>query len=181
MPKFVPLAAAAAAVTLVAVGAAVAGSTKATYTYKAVLAAGTEIPKPKAPASAKGLFTATVTDSGTSRIVKWKLTFTGLSGKAVAAHIHKGKAGSAGGVLLPLCGPCTSGQSGQATISRDVADALERGLAYANVHTVKNAAGEIRGQAKLVKRVGAPSTEPAPTPTTPAPGSGGSDAPGYGY
>lgn len=181
MPKFVPLAAAAAAVALVAAVAAVAGSAKAVYTYKAVLAVGTEVPRPKAPATAKGLFTATVTDSGTSRIVKWKLTFTGLSGKAVAAHIHKGKAGSAGGVLLPLCGPCTSGQSGQATISSDVADALERGLAYANVHTARNAAGEIRGQARLVKRVGAPSTEPEPTPSNPAPGSGGSDAPSYGY
>ena len=30
-------------------------------------------------------------------------------------------------------------------ISRAVADALERGLTYAYVHTAKNAAGEIRG------------------------------------
>jgi hypothetical protein len=168
---------AAAAVALAVVGMALASSAKTVSTYRAVLASGSEVPKPKAPGAAKGLFKATVTADGTARTIRWTLTFSGLSGKAVAAHIHKGKAGVSGGVILSLCGPCKTGQTGQTKISKDAADALERGVAYVNVHTVKNAGGEVRGQARLVDRVGTPSTEPNPTPTTPDPGGD----PGYGY
>jgi hypothetical protein len=177
MPKIVSLAA--AVVALVVVGVALASSTKTVSTYRSVLAPGSEVPKPKAPAKARGLFTATVTADGNVRTIRWTLTFSGLSGKAVAAHIHKGKAGVAGAVVLSLCGPCKTGQTGQTKISKDAADALEHGLAYVNVHTAKNAGGEVRGQAKLVKRVGAPpATEPTPTPTTPDDGGGKTD-PGY--
>jgi len=167
------------AVALAVVGAALAGSVKTVSTYRSVMAPGAEVPKPKAPATAKGLFTATVTENGSVRTIRWTLTFSGLSGKAMAAHIHKGKAGVSGGVVLSLCGPCKTGQTGQAKISKDAADALESGLAYVNVHTARNTAGEVRGQAKLVKRVGVPSTEPDPTATTPGYGGRGSDPPGY--
>jgi CHRD domain-containing protein len=147
--------------------------------YRTALSAGAEVPKPKAPVGAGGLFTATVTENGGTRSIRWTLTFRKLSGKAVAAHIHRGKPGIAGGVLFPLCGPCTSGQTRRATIAKSVADALERGSAYVNVHTTKNAAGEIRGQVKLVKKTVSttppPQTEPppdetAPDETTPYPG-----------
>jgi hypothetical protein len=176
MMKIVSLVA--AAVALAVVGVALASSAKTVYTYKSAMTAGTEVPKPKAPATAKGLFTATVTENGSTRTIQWKLTFSGLSGKAVAAHIHRGKAGVSGGVLLALCGPCKTGQTGQAKISKDAADALERGLAYVNVHTTKNAAGEVRGQVKLVDQ--APSTGTGPTTTTPDPTTTTPD-PGYGY
>ena len=61
-------------------------------------------------------------------------------------------------------------------VSKDVADVLERGVAYVNVHTSKNAAGEIRGQIKLLNHV--TSTTPTPDPgttttITPPPGYGG--------
>jgi hypothetical protein len=157
------------------VSVALASSAKTVSTYRAVLAPGSEVPKPKAPAKAKGIFTATVTADGNLRTIRWTLTFSGLSGKAGAAHIHKGKAGVAGGVILSLCGPCRTGQTGQAKISKDAADALEHGLAYVNVHTTKNAGGEVRGQAKLVNRVGTPATQPSPTPTTPDTGGGTTD------
>jgi hypothetical protein len=47
---------------------------------------------------------------------------------------------------------------------------MRRGTAYVNVHTAKNSAGEVRGQAKLTKTVlgqpaPPPSTEPPPPPT----------------
>ena len=177
MTKIVSLVA--TAVALAVVGVALASSAKTVYTYRSVMAPGAEVPKPKAPATAKGLFTATVTENGSVRTIRWTLTFRALSGKAVAAHIHRGKAGVSGGVLLALCGPCKSGQTGQAKISKNAADALERGLAYVNLHTARNAAGEVRGQAKLVKRVGAPSTDPDPTTTTPDPGGGGGYPPSY--
>ena len=52
----------------------------------------------------------------------------------------------AGPVVVPLCGPCRNGQVGKATITAATISAIESGKAYVNVHTAKNAAGEIRGQ-----------------------------------
>ena len=59
------------------------------------------------------------------------------------------KVGVAGNVIVPLCAPCKSGGTGKATISKSMITALEAGKTYVNVHTVKNAAGEIRGQVKV--------------------------------
>jgi Cu/Zn superoxide dismutase len=116
-------------------------------TVKTTLRASQERPKPKGKlAKATGTFTATVTRSGTSGVVVWRLTFGKLSGKAVAAHIHSGARGKPGPVIVPLCSPCKSGARGRATVSSSVLDALESGRTYVNVHTKKNPAGEIRGQ-----------------------------------
>jgi hypothetical protein len=76
----------------------------------------------------------------------WKLTFEHLTGKATAAHIHIAKRGKAGPVAIPLCGPCTSGMSRTSVVTSAQVNAMKKGDAYVNVHTVKNAAGEIRGQ-----------------------------------
>ena len=136
---------------LAVVGVAAASVAKETYSYHATMTAKQEVPAPKgAPATAGGVFTATVTENGAKRSITWKLTFHNLSGKAVAAHIHMGKPGVAGGVILALCGPCTSGMTGNASTTTAVGDALEHGKAYVNVHTAKNAGGEIsrRGQAR---------------------------------
>jgi hypothetical protein len=167
-------------VVLVVTGLAVASVSADTYTYRSTLSARVEVPKPAAPARAAGGFTATVTKNGSARAIRWTLTFRNLSGKAVGAHIHRGLPGIAGPVMVALCGPCRTGQTGRATITRSAADALERGAAYVNVHTAKNAAGEIRGQVKLVRRGTAPSPQPQPQPepepeqppagTTPYPG-----------
>ena len=169
------------AVAGVIAGVALAGSAGSTHSYRATLAPGAEVPKPKAPAGASGAFTATVTASGSTRTIRWKLTFKGLTGKAMAAHLHKGKPGVAGAVIVPLCGPCRSGQTGQVKVSHDTADVLEQGRAYVNVHTTKNAAGEIRGQVMLLgspTSTGPVSPPPVTTTTTPPPPYGG-DPPGY--
>lgn len=92
--------------------------------------------------TAKGLFTAKLV----GRKLTWKLTFSGLTGKAMAAHIHMGKTGVAGPVLVPLCGPCKSGAHGSTSVSSAVKRALTHHKAYVNVHTAKNPNGEIRGQ-----------------------------------
>jgi CHRD domain len=175
MRKLVLVVGAAAALTLATLALAAARSES--YSYRTALSAGAEVPKPNAPAGAAGLFTATVTEgAGEKRTIRWTLTFRKLSGKAIAAHIHRGKAGVAGGVLFALCGPCTSGQSRTATVAKSVADALEHGSVYVNVHTKKNAAGEIRGQIKLVRKSTStapppqPQPEPPPAETTPYPG-----------
>ena len=120
-------------------------------TVKTTLRASQERPKPKGKvAKAKGTFTATVTRSGSSGLIVWKLTFGKLTGKAVAAHIHSGARGKAGAVIVPLCAPCKSGRTGRATVSASVLSALESGRTYVNVHTLKNPAGEIRGQLAAV-------------------------------
>ena len=142
--------AAIALVALVTTAAALAAVTKGSYSYKATMTPKQEVPKATAPAKAGGSFTATVTESGTKWSIRWTLTFRNLSGKAGAAHIHMGKPGTSGAVLFGLCSPCKSGANGRASISKDVADALEHGNAYVNVHTAKNPPGEIRGAATLV-------------------------------
>jgi hypothetical protein len=111
--------------------------------WSAKLTAAQEIPKQvvKAP-SAKGAFSATLT--GTT--LKWKLTFSGLSGPASAAHIHLGAMGKAGGVVVALCGPCKTGVRGSAKLTKALIAAARKHKLYVNVHTAKNPNGEIRGQ-----------------------------------
>jgi hypothetical protein len=122
-----------------------------TASIKTTLRASQERPKPKGKlAKAKGTFTATVSRTGTSGVITWRLTFAKLSGRAIAAHIHNGARGKAGPVIVPLCAPCRSGAHGRATVTATVLDALESGKTYVNVHTPKNPAGEIRGQIPAV-------------------------------
>jgi hypothetical protein len=85
-------------------------------------------------------------DTAGKYTANWKLTFHTLTGKATGAHIHKGSAGKAGPVIVPLCAPCKSGQAGTAKVSKAAVTAIEKGGAYVNVHTARNAAGEIRSQ-----------------------------------
>ena len=161
-----------------ALGGLAAGAGSAdVFTYRTTLTAGAEVPKAVAPAGAGGVFSSTVTKNGGAYSLSWKLTYRRLSGPAIAAHVHRGRAGTAGGVILALCGPCRSGQTGRVRITRAVAEAMRRGTAYANVHTQRNGAGEIRGQLKLTTTaLGSappPAAEPAPPPPTYA------EPPGY--
>jgi hypothetical protein len=128
--------------TLVLAGAGLGAGTGATK-LTAKLNNAQEVPKPNA-SGGSGRFTGTLT----GRSLKWKLTFTNLSGPGQAAHIHLAKRGKAGPVGVPLCGPCRSGAHGKTTVPANVARALRSGSAYVNVHTAKNADGEIRGQIK---------------------------------
>ena len=119
--------------------------------WVATLTGGAEVPKPKGvKQGAGGTFTVTVTEQGGAYTASFKLFYRKLTGKAVAAHVHKGKPGKAGPVVLSLCGPCTNGKSGKAAVSKAVVDAMKAGAAYVNVHTARNAAGEIRGQVKKI-------------------------------
>ena len=134
-------------------GVALAGSSSETYRLSSKLSAGAEVPKPTGvPAAATGKFTGTTVEPKTGKVrLSWKLTFSHLSGKATAAHIHLGRKGKAGTVLVALCGPCHSGQTGRALVARSVERNLEAGKTYVNIHTAKNPAGEIRGQVKVTE------------------------------
>lgn len=110
-----------------------------------------EVPKAKGNVrGARGTFTATMTKSGTTGRIAWRLSFSGLTGRAMAAHIHTGKRGKAGPVIVPLCGPCRSGVRRSAELTASVLSALEAGRAYVNIHTGRNPGGEIRSQIAAV-------------------------------
>ena len=132
------------------VSGVLASTTETPTKHRAVLTGGAEVPKPTGlKAGAAGTFTvSSVAKQGGKYVATFKLSYRNLTGKAVAAHIHKGKPGKAGPVLVALCGPCTSGKSGKVTITKAAETAIETGGTYVNVHTAKNAAGEIRGQVK---------------------------------
>jgi hypothetical protein len=140
------------AVTALAItGLALAAPQKDTYNLTANLRARSEVPRPTGvPVGANGLFTGKVVELANDKAkLSWRLTFSKLSGAAGAAHIHAGKPGKAGPVMVALCGPCRSGQRGTATLTHAQFAKIEAGTTYVNVHTAKNAAGEIRGQLKV--------------------------------
>ena len=142
-----------AVIALAFAGFAFAAAQGDSYGVSASLKASSEVPKPSGvPAGATGKFTGTAVELANNKArITWKLTFSHLSGQAIAAHIHIGKAGKAGPVALALCGPCRSGQKGKGTLTHAQLAKLEAGSAYVNVHTQKNAGGEIRGQIKLTE------------------------------
>jgi hypothetical protein len=141
-----------------------------TFQLQATLTARAEVPKPTGvPSGAGGSFTGRATEQGSRARLTWRLTFRNLSGRAMAAHIHAGRPGKAGAVLVGLCGPCRSGQRGSATLTGAQLRSLRAGRTYVNVHTARNAAGEIRGQVKATRTDsggGPPPPEPPP-PTEP--------------
>jgi hypothetical protein len=149
MKRLTSVLAAGAVLLLVTAGLAF-GMARDTYKVGATLNAKSEVPAPKGAPGATGSFSGKyVEKKDGSAVFTWKLSFSNLTGSATAAHIHMGKPGVAGGVIVPLCGPCTSGKAGKTTITKANIDAIEGGKAYVNVHTTKNPGGEIRGQVKL--------------------------------
>jgi hypothetical protein len=83
-------------------------------------------------------------------MLHWSVTYSGLSGPAIAAHIHGPAArGANAGVLIPFRAS-PSPITGEAKITPAQAGDLQAGLYYVNIHTAANPGGEIRGQ--LAKR-----------------------------
>jgi len=143
------LAVSAGAVALGALASGVATANGATK-VAAPLTAAQEVPPPSGvSAQARGTFTGTIAEGRSPRL-NWRLSFRGLTGPALQAHVHVGRPGVAGPVVVTLCGPCATGAKGSAPISAAVRRALLDGTAYVNVHTDRNGSGEIRGQVGLV-------------------------------
>jgi CHRD domain len=123
-----------------------------------------ETPSLNSPGSGK--FKATLA----SDKITFELTYQNLTGNPLFAHVHIGQKGVAGGVSFFLCGggtkpacpASTSGTVSGTVVAADVLGPTAQGfnpgdlgavlaairahVAYANIHTPKFPAGEIRGQ-----------------------------------
>ncbi len=130
--------------------------TPTTVTYTASLNAANERPTPNGSA-ATGTATYTLTGNSLSYVV----SVSGLTGPAIASHIHVGPATASGPVIVPyVTGSVASGNVAAGTIdltqpisngtSSITGDSLKvllnNGGAYTNVHTDLYKGGEIRGQ-----------------------------------
>ena len=143
MKKLVSALALGAVAALVVASLALAGHRASPVKVGAALTAAGEVPAQVVKdTKAKGSFAGQIT----GKKLTWTLTFSGLTGPATAAHIHMGGMHQSGPVVVPLCGPCKAKESGTATLTAAVLKALKVHKLYVNVHTAKNAAGEIRGQ-----------------------------------
>ncbi len=146
MPRTRVLAAMLPALALVAVGAVASANPTTTHTRYALRTTLAPAPDAIGAAHAHGRFTGSITLDGTTRTLRWTLTYAGLTGPATMAHIHLAPSGK---ILIPLCAPCHTGQSGsfsgQLGGHSQILKAILGGHTYVNVHTGKNPAGEIRG------------------------------------
>jgi CHRD domain len=104
--------------------------------------------KAEVPANTSaGTGTADLDYDAASKKLSWKITYSGLSGPATAAHFHgPAAAGANAGVKVPIANPGTSPVEGSATLTDEQAADLTGGKYYINVHTAANPGGEIRGQ-----------------------------------
>ena len=108
--------------------------------------------------------------------IDFTLTYDGLEGTVSAAHIHLGRPGLAGGIIVHFCGtggrpPCPQSATAANPVSftitpadvvgpaaqgiaagefNELVRALRAGAVYANVHSLPNyGGGEIRGQVEV--------------------------------
>ena len=82
-------------------------------------------------------------------LVCYRLTAANVTLPTIAAHIHKGAAGTNGNVVVPFTAPGANGESdGCATADQSLIDAILGDLSgyYVNVHTKEHPAGAIRAQ-----------------------------------
>jgi CHRD domain len=100
---------------------------------------------PKGDPNGKG--TAKITFNTSTGRVCFKLTWSGI-GTPTAAHIHKGKKGVAGPVVVPIFGGAPKHSGCVKAPSKSTLRSLARspGSYYVNVHTQAFPGGAIRGQ-----------------------------------
>ncbi len=112
--------------------------------FEATLSPAQEVP----PAGSTGSGQAEVQFNENTNMLTWKVTYSGLTGAASAAHIHGPAApGTNAGVVIPFTGDMNAQpmMGEKAITSAQYAD-LAAGLYYVNVHTARFPGGEIRGQ-----------------------------------
>jgi hypothetical protein len=130
----------AAAATAVAIAPAHAAITK----MQTELTGAAEVPGPGAD---KGMGEATLSFDTDKNQVCYTLHAMGTDTPTMA-HIHKGAAGVAGGVVVALTAPASGTSQGCAAVASDaLADILAHPADYyVNVHTAQFPKGAMRGQ-----------------------------------
>lgn len=112
-------------------------------TFGAKLTGGAEVPANASPGT--GSFEARLNKD--TSVLKWKVSYAGLTGPVTAAHLHGPAApGSNAGPVVPFSGPLSSPFTGEATLTAAQVADLMAGKWYANLHTAAHPGGEIRGQ-----------------------------------
>jgi hypothetical protein len=103
---------------------------------------------PGALAHANGSFTGTI--SADKRQLRWQISYAKLNHEnPVIADVHIGKAGHFGPILLRLCGPCRSGQTGVAKLKTGYGRELATGDHWVTLITGQYPNGVVRGQIKV--------------------------------
>jgi len=116
-------------------------------TFKATLTGASEVPAN----SSTGTGSSTLIFNNDTKIFTVSTTYSGLTGTATGAHIHRGDVTCACPVVFPFTNVTTSPivYTSVALDATQEAD-LRAGLYYTNVHTAMYPGGEIRGQ--LIKQ-----------------------------
>jgi hypothetical protein len=113
-----------------------------TVTFKANLAASSEVPANDSAATG----TATATYDTATKKLTWQGTYSGLSGAATAGHFHgPADPGKNASVAVPITATSSPFQ-GSADLTDAQAADLMAGKWYLNIHTEAHKGGEIRGQ-----------------------------------
>jgi len=124
-------------------GACSAMTPSTTVPLSAKLSGASEVP----PNASTGSGTVQASLDKQTNVLKWTVTYAGLSGPVKAGHFHgPAAAGANAGVAQGFSGSMDSPIQGMATLTAaQVADVLA-GKWYVNLHTAANPGGEIRGQ-----------------------------------
>jgi hypothetical protein len=110
---------------------------------KATLDGKSQVP----PNSSTATGSADIDYDPASKKLSWKLSYSGLSGPATAAHFHgPAEPGKNAGVAVAIPNATSSPVEGSATLTDAQAADLLAGRYYINIHTAANPGGEIRGQ-----------------------------------
>ena len=114
--------------------------------FYASLSGAQEVPKVTTSGKGVGVFEL----NNNLDTLAYDITFTNLSSEVTAAHLHLGKPGVSGGVILNLSdsisGNRIKGKAYGIDLTKAIVKAMLQGEVYVNVHTKNHPNGEIRGQ-----------------------------------
>ncbi|MDB5945615.1 MAG: hypothetical protein JWQ33_641 [Ramlibacter sp.] len=112
--------------------------------FEATLSPSQEVPATASTATGQ----AEVQFNENTNLLTWKVTYSGLTGSATAAHIHgPAPVGQNAGVVIPFTGDLNAQPiTGEKAITSAQYADLAAGLYYVNVHSARFPGGEIRGQ-----------------------------------
>ncbi len=127
-----------------------ATATAAVVNWSASLSPDNEVPPTSSGSTGTGTGVGTVND--VTGLLTWEISWSGLTGSAIAMHFH-GPAGPSQNASVVVNVGALSGLNSPSigsSILDDVQIAdLAAGLWYINIHTAQFPAGEIRGQVIL--------------------------------